>query len=144
MSSYPSRNWKFPKKKKIQKIKKNHYGFFSTQNKLGKADKEKERKKSFRWAPTRPVIENSKKIAKKFKNLKNTIMVSLQAKISWEWSRKRENKIKKIFPTSSYPTRNRKFQKKSKKNSKKLKNTIMAYLQAKISWERPRKRENKK
>ena len=40
----PESQLKIPKKKKIQKIKKNHYGFFSTQNKLGKADKEKEKK----------------------------------------------------------------------------------------------------
>ena len=44
---------------------------------------------------------------------------------------------------SSYPTRNKIFQKNSKK-FKKLENTIIASFQAKISWERPRKRENKK
>ena len=33
-----------------------------------------------------------KKIAKKFKNLKNTIMDSFQAKIGWRRMRKRENK----------------------------------------------------
>ena len=43
----------------------------------------------FRSVPTRPVIENSKKIAKK---LKNTIMDSFQAKIGWKRLRKRENK----------------------------------------------------
>ena len=41
---------------------------------------------------------------------------------------------------SSYPTRNREF----KKIAKKFKNTIVAFFQAKISWGRPRKRENKK
>ena len=35
---------------------------------------------------------NSKKIAKKFKKLKNTIMASFQAKTGWERQRKRENK----------------------------------------------------
>ena len=44
-------------------------------------------------------------------------MASLQAKKSWERPRKRENK-KQIVPTSSYPTRNRKFQKKGKKIQK--------------------------
>ena len=43
-------------------------------------------------------------------------MASLQAKISWERPRKREKK--KIVPTSSYTTRNRKFQKKKQENSK--------------------------
>ena len=45
---------------------------------------------------------------------------------------------------SSYPTLNRKFQKIAKKKKKKLKTTILAISPAKISWERPRKRENKK
>ena len=38
---YPNRNRKSKKnRKKIQKIKKHHYGFFSSQNRLGKAEKE--------------------------------------------------------------------------------------------------------
>ena len=39
MSSYPTRNRKF--KKNIQKIKNHHFGNFSSQNKLGKAEKER-------------------------------------------------------------------------------------------------------
>ena len=71
-------------------------------------------------------------------------MASLLTKISWERLRKRENKKnkKKIVPMSSCLTRNRKFKKIAKK-FKNLKNTIIASFQAKISWERPRKRENK-
>ena len=42
MSSYPTRNRKFQKKsKKIQKIRKHYYGFFLSQNMLGKAEKER-------------------------------------------------------------------------------------------------------
>ena len=59
---------------------------------MGKAEKEKNKKKSFRWVPTRPVIENYKKIVTKFKKLENTVITSFQAKISWERPRKRENK----------------------------------------------------
>ena len=55
-------------------------------------EREKIKKKSFRWVPTRPGIANFKKIAKKFKNLENTIVPSIQAKIGWKISRKRENK----------------------------------------------------
>ena len=36
---------------------------------LGKAEKDRKKKYSFRSIPTCPVIENSKKIAKKFKKL---------------------------------------------------------------------------
>ena len=46
----------------------------------------------FRFVPTRREIENSKKIAKKFQKLKNTIMATFQAKIGWKMMRKRENK----------------------------------------------------
>ena len=38
------------------------------------------------------VIENSNKIAKTFKNLKNAIMASFQAKIGWKRIRKTEDK----------------------------------------------------
>ena len=47
---------------------------------------------SFRFVSTRRVIENSKKIVKKFKKLKNTFMASFQAKIGWKRLRKGENK----------------------------------------------------
>ena len=42
MSSYPTRNRKF--KKKSKKIQKQYYGFFSNQNKLENAEKEKKKK----------------------------------------------------------------------------------------------------
>ena len=66
-----------------------------------------------------------------------TIGTSIQAKTGWERQRKRENKNYRSI--SSHPTRNRKFQ----KNSKKLENTFRASLKAKTGWERQRKRENK-
>ena len=52
---------------------------------------EKKKNLSFRSAPTRPVIKNSKNIAKKFEKLKNTIMASFQAKTSWDSPRNSEN-----------------------------------------------------
>ena len=40
--SYPTRNRKFQKNsKKIQKVKKYHYGHISSQNRLDKAEKER-------------------------------------------------------------------------------------------------------
>ena len=43
--------------------------------------------------PSNPIRNrNSKKIAKKFKKLKSTIMDSFQAKIGWNSLRQRENK----------------------------------------------------
>ena len=65
------RNWKF--KKNSKKIKKYHYGLISSHNSVEKDEKERREKLSFRSVPTRRVIENFKKIAKKFKN---TIMDS--------------------------------------------------------------------
>ena len=67
-------------------------------------------------------------------------MASFPPKIGWKIMRQR-GKIKIIVPFRPYPTRNRKFQKNSKK-LKKLKNTVMASIQSKIRWRRPRKREN--
>ena len=52
----------------------------------------KKKKKSFECVPTRSIIKNSKKIAKKLKKLENTIIVSFQAKIGQERLRKREKK----------------------------------------------------
>ena len=56
------------------------------------AKQEGQQKLLFRSVPTRRVVENFKKIAKKFEKLNNTIMVSFQAKIGWKTQRKRENK----------------------------------------------------
>ena len=63
-------------------------------------------------------------------------MASFQSKIGWRTQRKRENKNCRFVLFRFYPTRNRKFQ----KNSKKFKNTIMASFQAKIVLKRQRKR----
>ena len=82
MWSYPTRNRKFQKNsKKIQKFRKYHHSFVSSQNRLGKAMKERKGNKSFRCVSSRPVIEHSIKIAKKLKKLENTILAFLQAKI---------------------------------------------------------------
>ena len=55
---------------------------------------------------------------------------------------KEREKIKIIVPFRSNMTRYKKFQKNCKKIQK-IKNPIAASFQAKIGWERPRKRENK-
>ena len=85
--------------------------------------------------PTRRVIENYKKIAKKFKN---TIMASSQAKIGWKRQRQRK---KKIYHSVSFLLDPK--QKNSKKEAKKFKNTITVSFHAKIGWKRLKKRENK-
>ena len=51
-------------------------------------------------------------------------------------------KIKTVVPFRSHPTRNRKFQKNSKK-FKKIKKPFMVSFQAKIGYKRLKKRENK-
>ena len=50
--------------KNFQKIKKPCHGFFSSQNSLKKAEKDRKLKLSFRFVPTRRTIENSKNIQK--------------------------------------------------------------------------------
>ena len=54
--------------------------------------------KNYRSVPTRHVIENSKKMAKKFKKFKNTIMALFQSNIGLERPRKRENKYYHSLP----------------------------------------------
>ena len=51
------------------------------QKQVGKGQEREKKKLSFRSVPTRREIQNSIKIAKKFKTLKNTIMASFQTKI---------------------------------------------------------------
>ena len=85
---------------------------------MGKAEKERKLKKSFWCVPTRPVIEISEKIVKKLKKKKRKhrhcffLSQNKLGKAEKEWK-------KKIVPMSSYTTRNKKFQKNSKKILKK-------------------------
>ena len=78
-------------------------------------------------------------------------MAAFQAKKGWKMLRKREyknyhsvtqvgkgrerEKIKIILPFHSYPTRNRKFQKNSKKIKNIKKNTIMVHFKPKLIGE---------
>ena len=80
---------------------------------------------------------NSKKIAKKFKKLKNTIMAAFQAKTDWKTLKKRENKNYRFVSIR----RIRDISKKIAKKFKKLKNTVMASFQHKIGVWKGRKRE---
>ena len=54
--------------------------------------KGRKEKSSFRSVPTLRIIENSKKIGKKFKKLNNTIMAPFRGKIGRRRLRKGENK----------------------------------------------------
>ena len=54
------------------------------QAKIGCKTYRKCENKNCHSVPTLRVIENSKKIAKKFENLKNTIMASFKAKLGWK------------------------------------------------------------
>ena len=82
----------------------------------------------FRSVPTRSVIENSKKGAKKHKKIKKIpLWLHFMPKQAGKGCEKQ--KIKIILPFRSYPTRNRKLQ---KKKAKKFKNTIIVSFEAKI------------
>ena len=97
---------------------------------MEEAKKERKKKLLFRFVLARCEIENSKKITKKFKKLKNTIMNSFQAKIGWKKMRKREIKI--IVPFRSVRTRYViENSIKIVKNSKNKRNTIMVHFKPK-------------
>ena len=77
--------------------------------------KERRKKISFRLVPIRPVIENSKKIAKKFKKLKNINMASFHDKTGWERPGKREKKLSfRSIPTRPVIVNSKKIEKNSK------------------------------
>ena len=88
-----TRNGKFQKKQeKFKKIKRIPLWLHSSQKTLKKAEKDGKQILSFRFVPTRHVIENSKNIEKKFQKFKNTIVASFLAIIGWNRPRNRENK----------------------------------------------------
>ena len=68
-------------------------------------------------------------------------MASFQAKNGWKITRWRKKKFYRSGPFRSYTTRNRKFQKNSKKIQK-IKKYNYGFLSSKISLKRLRKREN--
>ena len=115
--SYSKRNRKFRKnRKKIQNLKKYHYEFISIQNRQEKD--EKERNKNYSSISLLPdaFYKIPKKIAKKLKKLKSTIMATFKDKLGRKRTRKR--KIKITVPFRSYPTCDRKLKKKQQKNFK--------------------------
>ena len=61
---------------------------YSFQAKIGLKKMRKGENKNYRSVPTRHVFENSKEIAKRFKN---TIMASFQKKIGWKIAKKFKN-----------------------------------------------------
>ena len=109
----------------------------SFQAKIGWKRLRKRENKNYRSVTFLPV--GLQKIPRKQQtNLKIPILQHFKPK---QVGKSRERvKIKIIVPFRSYPNRNRKFQKSSKKIKK---NTLMASSQAKIGWKRQRKRENK-
>ena len=62
---------------------------------VGKGREREKKENIVPFHPTRRVIENSKKVAKK---LKNSVKASFQAKIGWRRLRKRENKNYRFIP----------------------------------------------
>ena len=59
---------------------------------MRKSENKNYRSVPFRSVPTQREIEIFKRVAKKFRKLKNTIMASFQSKIGWKRPRKTENK----------------------------------------------------
>ena len=101
--SYTTRNTNFQKNSKTnQKIKQFHCGFISCQNRFEKAEKEKKYKLSFHSIPTRPVIENSKKIGKNSKSKK--IPLSHHFKPKFVGKCREREKIKIFIPFRSVST----------------------------------------
>ena len=73
----------------------------SFQAKIGWKRLGKRENKNYRFVPFQLDAQGKilKKIGKKFKKLKSTIMTSFQAKIGWKRQRKRENKNYNFVPS---------------------------------------------
>ena len=78
--------------KNSKKIKKNYYDFFSGQNETREAEDERKKKLLVRSIQTQPGIGNSRKIAKKFRKIKNINMASFKAKTGLDQLRMRGKK----------------------------------------------------
>ena len=117
VSILPDVEEKIPKnQQKNSKIEKHHDGFIPTKNRMENDEKGRKQKLSLRFVPSRRARENSKKIAKKLKKLKNTITDSSQAKIGGKMLRRR--KYKNYHSVSFLPDGEEKIPKKQQKNSK--------------------------
>ena len=143
MGSHPTRNRKFQKNsEKIQKIRKHHHSFISIQKKLGKVEKEREKKNRSNWFQPDPKQKIPKKQQKNSKNLKTPSQLIFKPKQVGK-RQEREKKRKNSFqwdPTRPVIENSKKIAKKLKN----LENTYIATFQSKIGSERPRKRERKK
>ena len=105
---------RIPKKQqKIQKIKKHHYDFISSQNGSGEAVKE--RKKKFIDPISSYLTRNREfqKDSKKIQKIKNIVMDSFQAKTGWNQLRKRK---KNYRSDQLVPDQEQKISKKQQKN----------------------------
>ena len=108
-------------KKITKKLKKYHYEFISSQNRLEIDEKERNknyRSVPFRSVPTRCVIENSKQIGKNFKKIKKYHYEFISSQNRLKKDEKERNKNYRSIPLRSYPIRNIKFHKNSKKFNK--------------------------
>ena len=108
----------------------------SFQAKIGQKRPRNRKNINYRSVPTQRAIENSKKIAKKIQKTKqyNYGFISSQKRLE-----KAEKQKKYKLSFRSVPTqRVIEYSKKIAKKFEKLNSTIMATLQAKIGWKRPR------
>ena len=77
----------------MQKIKKQHCGFISSQNRTGQAESDTKKKVIIPIHSNQIRNREFQKIAKKCKNLKNIIMASFQAKTVWDRLRMKQKKM---------------------------------------------------
>ena len=108
---------------------------------MGQAENER-KKKSFLSVPTQSGVGNSKKIAKKIQKIKK-LQYSFFKSENGMGLAENQKKKKIIVLIHSNLTRNREFQKNSKKIEK-ITKINMASSQAKTGWERLRMREKRK
>ena len=103
----------------MQKIRKQHSGFISSQNRTGQAESVSKKKKGYRFDPFQPDQEQG--IPKKFNKLKNIITASFQAKTGRDRLRVIQKNEKNYCSDPFQPYWEQGIPRKWKKKCKKLK-----------------------
>ena len=142
MCSQPTRNRKLKKNsKKIQKIGKDHHSFFSSKNRLGRAEKEGNKKNRSDMFLPDPSQKIQKKSQKNSKNQKIPSQLLFKPK---QFGKGREiEKIKKNCSNVFLPDPKQKILKKQQKNSKNQKTPSQCLFKPKLVG-RGREGEKKK
>ena len=135
--SNPTRKRKFQKNcKEMQKIKKHHYGFISSENGMGQAEIDTKKKKVI--IPIHSKLTQNREFQKSNKKIKNHPYGFIRSR-NGTGQAESDTKKKKSYRSDPFqPDPELGFPKKQQRYEKKLRNIIVASFQAKTGRDRQR------